>query len=265
MRSGRWTRPSGCRYGPAGGSAGYGSPTSAAARSCGLRFSPPSRWDAVPPTATQAQLRLAFARWGRPERLRVDNGTPWGAARGDLPTDLGLWLAGLGVGLDYNRPARPRDNGVVERSQGTAKRWGEPHACDTPEELRRRLAAVDDIQRRDYPSVRGLGRMEAYPELAHSGRDYSPAWEEAHWSLEAAAAHLAGHVGRRRVGASGSISVYNRDLYVGVIHKKMSVLVMLDPLTREWVISDDDGRQLSRQAAPEITRERVMELRVTNR
>jgi hypothetical protein len=219
----------------------------------------------VPPASTQAQLRLAFARWGRPERLRVDNGTPWGAARGDLPTDLGLWLIGLGVGVDYNPPATPQDNGVVERSQGTAKRWGEPHACDTPEELRERLGVMDEIQRREYPSVGGRSRLEAYPGLAHSGRDYTPAWEEEHWSLEAVAAHLAGYAARRRVGTSGSISVYNRDRYVGVIHKKKIVYVMFDPGAREWVAADDEGRQLSRQAAPEISRERIMGLTVTSR
>jgi transposase InsO family protein len=90
-----------------------------------LRFSPLGRWTQVPPTATQAQLRLAFARWGRPQRLRVDNGAPWGT-RGDLPTDLQLWLLGMGMAISANPPHRPQDNGVVERSQGTGKRWGEP-------------------------------------------------------------------------------------------------------------------------------------------
>ena len=137
----------------------------------------------------------------------MDNGTPWGSARGDLPTDLGLWLVGLGVGLDDNPPASPQDNGVVERSQGTAKRWAEPRACDSPEELRRRLGEMDEIQRGEYPSVGGRSRLEAYPGLAHSGRAYTPGWEEANWSLEAVATHLAGYAGRRRVGASGSISV----------------------------------------------------------
>jgi hypothetical protein len=103
----------------------------------------------------------------------VDNGVPWGSA-GDLPTDLALWLIGLGVGVDYNPPRTPQDNGVVERSQGTAKRWGEPHACDSPEELRRRLAVMDEIQRQEYPSVAGRSRSEAYPGLAHSGRAYAP-------------------------------------------------------------------------------------------
>ena len=28
--------------------------------------------------AVQAHLRRVFSRWGRPQRFRVDNGTPWG-------------------------------------------------------------------------------------------------------------------------------------------------------------------------------------------
>ena len=32
----------------------------------------------------QQQLRAAFARWGLPHRLRVDNGKPWGSWS-DLP------------------------------------------------------------------------------------------------------------------------------------------------------------------------------------
>jgi hypothetical protein len=206
---------------------------------------------------------LAFVRWGRPERFRVDNGVPWGSARGDLPTDLGLWLAGLEVGMDYNPPATPQDNGVVERSQGTAKRWGEPQTCDTPEELRQRLAEMDEIQRGEYPSVGGRSRLEAYPELAHSGREFTPEWEELHWSLEAVARHLAGCPGQRWVSTTGSISVYNRTLYIGSSNKHKFVHVSFDPIAYEWIIADEEGRQLSRRAAPEISRERIMGLTVT--
>lgn len=226
---------------------------------------PPARWSHVPPVETQAQLRLAFGRWGRPERLRVDNGVPWGTQRGDLPTDLGLWLAGLGWGVDFNPPATPQDNGVVERSQGTAKRWGEPQTCDSPEELRERLGVMDVIQRAEYPSVRGLSRLEAYPGLAHSGRVYTPEWEQEHWRLEAVARHLSLYSVPRRVGASGSISIYNWNVYIGKIYKGKILHLMFDPLAYEWVVSDDEGRQISRQARPTVNRERVLSMTVTNR
>jgi hypothetical protein len=237
---------------------------SAAARCSGPRFSPRGRWTQVPPTDVQAQLRLAFGRWGRPERFRVDNGVPWGSW-GDLPTDLALWLIGLEVGVDWNPPARPQDNGVVERSQGTAKRWGEPWTCDSPEELQRRLVEMDGIQRQEYPSVGGRSRLEAYPGLAHSGRIYTPEWEDTHWSLAAVGAHLAGYAVRRRVDGTGTISLYNRNHYVGIIHKRKTVYVMFDPGVREWIFADEEGRQLGRQAATRISREDIMGLTVTHR
>jgi transposase InsO family protein len=163
----------------------------------------------VPPNATQAVLREAFTKWGRPDRLRVDNGAPWGSP-GDLPTDLELWLKGLGVGLECNPPRSPQDNGVVERSQGTAKRWGEPGQCDTFEELQARLDLMDKIQREEYPSLAGRSRLEAHPSLVHSGRSYTPQWEETDWDFEAAAARLAGYAARRLVSSEGKISVYNK-------------------------------------------------------
>jgi hypothetical protein len=212
----------------------------------------------------QAQLRRAFTRWGRPERFRVDNGVPWGSA-GDLPTDLALWLIGLDIGVAWNPPRRPQDNGVVERSQGTAKRWAEPRACSSEVELQRRLEEMDDIQRREYPSVGGRSRWEAFPGLAHSGREYTSRWEVAHWSLEAVGAHLASYAVPRRVDKSGTVSVYNRNHYVGKIHQGNVVYIMFDPEALEWIFADEKGQQLRSRPASEISRESIIGLMVTNR
>jgi hypothetical protein len=237
---------------------------SAAARSCGPSFSPRGSWSQVAATDVQAQLRRAFRRWGRPERFRVDNGVPWGSA-GDLPTDLALWLIGLGMEVTWNTPRRPQENGVVERSQGTAKRWSEPRACATAAELQRRLEELDGIQRQEYPSVGGRSRLEAFPRLVHSGRAYTSAWECAHWSLEAVGAHLAGYAVPRRVDSSGTVSVYNRNHYVGKIHKGKIVHVMFDPEAGEWIFADEEGRQLRSRPATEISRETILALMVTHR
>jgi len=209
-------------------------------------------------------LRHAFDRWGRPERFRVDNGVPWGSW-GDLPTDLVLWLIGLAITVDANPPRRPQDNGVVERSQGTGKRWAEPRAHDTAEELQRRLEEMDDIQRREYPSVNGRSRLEAFPQLAHSGRPYAPGWERANWSLATVTTHLAGYAVPRRVDRSGTVSVYNRSHYVGNIHGGKTVHVMLDPGALEWIFADDEGRQLRSRPATEISQRGIMDLMVTHR
>src|SRR5262245_4261113 len=121
---------------------------------CRRPFSPLGKWLQVPPVAVQAELRNVFARWGLPATLRVDNGGPWGSA-GDWPPDLALWLLGLGLEIHWNDPHAPEQNGVVERSQGTGKRWAEPEQCATPAELHQRLQEMDGIQREVYPSIEG--------------------------------------------------------------------------------------------------------------
>jgi hypothetical protein len=237
---------------------------SAAGPSWRRPFSPRGKWLTVPPAAVQDRLRRAFARWGLPQAVRVDNGGPWGSA-GDLPPDLALWLIGLGLAVHWNDPHAPAQNGVVERSQGTGKRWAEPGQCDTPEQLQRRLHEMDAIQREAYPSIRGQSRSAAFPGLRHSGRTYSRAWEGRHWQRQRVLDHLAGYAVRRRVDRNGDVSLYHRPHYVGCMHRGREVFVMVDPLRAEWLFVDLQGRQLRSQPADELQAERVRSLTVTKR
>ena len=102
---------------------------------------PQGKWLQVPVSAVQAELRLVFDRWGRPAAFRVDNGGPWGSS-GDLPPDLALWLLGLGIDVSYNDPHCPTQNGAVENSQGTGKRWAEPKQCASVKALRQGLLSL---------------------------------------------------------------------------------------------------------------------------
>jgi hypothetical protein len=232
--------------------------------SWGRKFSPQGRWLQVPPTLVQAELRSAFARWGRPQTFRVDNGGPWGSA-GDWPPDLALWLLGLDIDVHWNDPHTPQQNGVVERSQGTGKRWAEPGQCASPEELQQRLQEMDTVQRELYPSIAGQSRTEAFPALAHSGRRYSVAWERRHWDHRHVLQHLAGYAVRRRVDKNGDVSLYHRPHYVGCKHRGQEVWVLVDPQRVEWLFVDKQGQQLRTQPAEELQAKRICSLTVTNR
>jgi transposase InsO family protein len=209
-------------------------------------------------------LRRAFGAWGLPGSLRVDNGTPWGS-RGEWPTELALWVLGLGVGMIWNRPRRPQDNGVVERSQGTADRWCEPWTCATPAELQTRLERMDRLYRTAYPYRDRKSRMEYFPGLVHSGRRFVAESEEAVWDWGRVAAYLAGCTVVRQVDHRGYVSLYNRGHYVGKIHQGKKVHVMFDPETNEWLFTDSKGYYLNRKPAIELCRERVLALDVTRR
>ena len=211
-----------------------------------------------------AELRRTFARWGRPATIRVDNGGPWGAV-GDWPPDLALWLIGLGIDVHWNDPGRPQQNGVVERSQGTGRRWAEPERCATAAALQERLQEMDSIQREAYPSIGGQSRAAAFPGLKHSGRRYSVAWERCHWDHQRVLEHLSGYAVPRRVDENGDVSMYHRPHYVGIMHRGKCIYVMVDPERVEWVFVDQEGRQLRSQPAEELRAERIRSLKVANR
>jgi hypothetical protein len=225
-------------------------------------FSPQGYFTQVPSGMVQDELRRCFRRWGRPESLRVDNGHPWGSW-GDLPTPLALWLLGLGVGVTWNPPRRPQDNGVVERSQGVAWNWAEPDQCRDPAELQRRLDEEDRVQRESYPHGSFGSRSEAYPGLNHSGRSYNAGWERSQWSWEQVLAHLAGVVVRRRVDGWGKIGLYHTKPYVGLVNRNREVVVQIDAGTVEWVISDPSGVELCRRPLDQIDEAGLRRLPIT--
>jgi hypothetical protein len=232
--------------------------------SCGRTFSPLGFWTQVDPRQAQTALRHSFRSWGRPQRLRVDNGAPWGS-RGDLPTDLVCWLAGLGVEVTANPPRCPQANGVVERSQGVGKQWCEPWTCGSSVELQERLEVMDRVQRERYPSVRGRSRLEAYPGLEHSGRAYDPAQEETSWDLGKVWELVGMHRVPRRVEGRGQVSVYNRPYSVGVAWARQIIWVGFDALEGAWTFQDEKGHEIRRKEARELGRESVRKMEVTHR
>src|SRR5207237_7722112 len=93
------------------------------------RFSPLPKATPVAVALVQQWLVEQLKAWGPPERVRVDNGWPWGSGGADLPPVLSLWLIGWGCEVRWNRPAHPQENGVVERFHALQESWGEPAQC----------------------------------------------------------------------------------------------------------------------------------------
>ena len=74
-------------------------------------------------TATvQAHLITAFQRYGLPDRLLVDNGSPWGNHPAHPYTPLTVWLRRLDIAVSHSRPYHPQTLGKDERFHGTLQR-----------------------------------------------------------------------------------------------------------------------------------------------
>jgi hypothetical protein len=210
----------------------------------------------------QAALRAAFCRWGLPDAVRLDNGYPWGNWS-ELPTALALWLAGLGVGLKFNPPRRPRDNGVVERSHGVSKAWAEVETCRSAEELQARLDDLDKIRREEYPLRDGKSRWELFAGLRGKRRCYDARREGALWQERLARQYLAAQVALRRVDKQGKVTVYATPYYVGVMHRQRLCVVQYDADAGQWVFGGEDGAQWCHRPAEQITAARVRCLTVS--
>jgi len=66
------------------------------------------------------RLTAAFRRYGLPERVLCDNGSPWGDPNGEC-TGLMVWMLRLGVRVTHGRPCHPQTQGKDERFHRTLK------------------------------------------------------------------------------------------------------------------------------------------------
>jgi transposase InsO family protein len=73
-------------------------------------------------TATvQQQLTRIFRRYGLPERMLMDNGSPWGNDLLHRFTPLTVWLMHLGIAVSHGRPYHPQTQGKDERFHRSLK------------------------------------------------------------------------------------------------------------------------------------------------
>jgi len=64
-------------------------------------------------------LTAAFQRYGLPERMLMDNGSPWGSDQAHPYTGFTAWLIRLGISVLHGRPYHPQTQGKDERFHRT--------------------------------------------------------------------------------------------------------------------------------------------------
>jgi len=90
------------------------------------------------------ELTQAFVEFGMPDRLRSDNGPPFGAqAPGGLSRNA-IWLIQLGITPDFITPSHPEQNGRLERFHRTLK---DATASPPKEDMPRQQQAFDHFGR----------------------------------------------------------------------------------------------------------------------
>lgn len=69
----------------------------------------------------KGHLIEVFREYGLPERMTMDNGSPWGYSGEQNHTHLTAWLIQLGIYVSHSRPNHPQTQGKLERFHRTLK------------------------------------------------------------------------------------------------------------------------------------------------
>jgi hypothetical protein len=96
-------------------------------------------------------------------------------------------------------------------------------------------------------------------------REYRKEVEQREWDFQKVCDYLAKGVFTLRVCANGQIWIYGRYYSVGRVYAKRWVTLRFYAQSKEWVVSDETGKELKRHISKEITAEKVMALQVINR
>ena len=72
-------------------------------------------------TTVQEALSATFMRYGRPWRMTMDNGSPWGDDGSVVLTKLTAWLIRMDIAVSHSRPFHPQTQGKDERLHRTVR------------------------------------------------------------------------------------------------------------------------------------------------
>lgn len=152
---------------------------------------------------TRAVLEGAFQEYGLPERMRSDNGAPFGSnGRGGL-TALAVWWMRLGIQPERIQPGRPQQNGSHERMHLTLGQETASPSAGSLRSQQQRFDAFRQVYNHERPHE-GLEMSTPAEHYQRSLRPYPRRLEEPTYpGCEV-----------RSVGRSGQFKFWVKDVFV---------------------------------------------------
>lgn len=151
------------------------------------------------------EFRKVFIRYGLPEVMRVDNGSPFGSRGICGLSKLSAWWVQLGIRVEFIEPGHPGQNGVHERMHRTLKDETVRPPSLTPKGQQRRF----DRWRREFNHERpheALGMQRPAQRYQRSSRRYTKQPAPHRYPL---------YYEVRMVRSHGSIKWKNKFYYIG--------------------------------------------------
>lgn len=209
------------------------------------RFSPHLKVSQVQEQEMQEGLRRIFTRLGMPQRIRLDNGTPFANQRDRfVPTNLILWVVALGISPIFNPPRKPQRNGRVECMQRVSCNWAGPRECSNPEQLQQKLNEIAHFHLHYY-RIRRKGdytRAELFPELLTAARNF----KEATLDAQRIRNYLANIIIVRQASAIGIVGFASQEWNIGIKNARKGVTITFNTHSDSWEIKDVNGGLLKK-------------------
>jgi transposase InsO family protein len=188
----------------------------------------------------EASLKRAILKYGRPERILVDNGKVYSGHA------LTLACSQLGIHKIHAAPYRPQTKGKVEKFfQLFRRRFLNEIELAPPQELERlnQLAAawLERYHQRPHRGLEGKTPEERYQPPCYRSVTLQ-ALEESFWQWEV-----------RKVSVQGRIEFYKGHYYVDASFSGQTVIVRYDPFDLSRIVIWRDGRPLTEATATKLT------------
>lgn len=218
----------------------------------------------IPALQAKQAVEMAMQQWGMPQRMRFDNGQPFGVtADRSLPSALAIWLVSLGIDLIFNRPRTPQQNGSVECTQRISSRWANCSKCPDPQSLQKALdrVAYEHIHVFRQRAKQDQTRAEQYSTLFDNPRKYEPDKVDPNKVSN----YLTQFRWQRTVYPNGRISIFSQQYRIGCQFAKQQVMVGFDPQSNHWVVHLSNGKTIEKLPGPDLSIKAIQNLTVFQR
>lgn len=222
------------------------------------------RWRKITLQEVQQALRQAFAEWGLPDEIQTDHETVYvGSSDENFPSLFTLWLTGLGITHLTSRPARPTDQGAVEREHRTLSDMAcKGQSFSDLEDLQRTLDDTRRFYNHSYPSraaqCNRQAPLQAYPSACNIGRPFDPAQEWWLFDLERAHRFVSRYIAVRQVSQNGRVSVSGHYYTVGAKFAGQTISAQFEPETGSFRFRTQQGETIKTLPARGLDKEDIL-------
>ncbi len=199
----------------------------------------------------QLALRRAFFCFGKPRVISLDHDSAFfdNTTPSPFPSLLHLWLLAMGIEVRFLEHRPPREHAFIERSHQIIYRQAVQGQSATPASLQLYLDQRLEFLNQRYPSrsLNGQAPLVAYPQAAHSGREYRPEWEADTLAMSNVHAYLSRQEWFRQTSDKGQRLLGSHRYGLGKDWSQQTLRIIFDSSAQEYICcrtgSDDQSTQ----------------------